>query len=240
MAPMTCRRAHDNYTGSDLIVEYYAQRASIPGTLLILEAVATSPRAAVWQNTSGIYTPDHMLRWRPIVDAVHAQESFIFYQLWIAGRAARPQAVAAGAEVVSSSDVPWNPEEATPRPLREDEIWACIEGFRQAAVNAATVSFDGVEIHGANGCLVDQFTQDTCNRRTDAWEGSIEKRARFGIELPKALVAAIGAEKVGFRIVFVLGLQTPRSDISPPRRTFLWTKVADKDQHLLHEMGAGF
>jgi NADPH2 dehydrogenase len=200
MAPMTRRRADENYEPSDLMVEYYAQRASVTGTLLISEAVATSPRASVWQNTTGLYTAEQMAKWKPVVEAVHAKGSFIFAQLWITGRAARPLAVAAGADVISSSAIPWSPESAVPRSLREEEIWACIDDFRQAAINAVAVGFDGVEIHGANGYLVDQFTQDTCNQRTDGWGGSIEKRARFGVEVAKAVVGAVGHEKVGFRI----------------------------------------
>ena len=197
---MTRRRGHDDYTASELMVDYYAQRASTPGTLLISEAIATSTRASVWQNTTGIYTDRQMEKWKPIVDAVHARGSYIFAQLWITGRAARPLAVAAGAEVVSSSNLPWSPEAAVPRALTEDEILEYIDDFRKAAINAIAVGFDGVEIHGANGYLVDQFTQDTCNKRTDAWGGSIEKRARFGIEVCKSVVGAIGADKVGFRI----------------------------------------
>ena len=200
MAPMTRRRAHDDYVASDLMVDYYAQRASMPGTLLISEAIATSTRASVWQNTSGIYNEEQRRKWKSVVEAVHAKGSYIFAQLWITGRAARSLAVAAGAEVISSSDIPWSPESAVPRPLREDEIRACIDDFRKAAINAVAVGFDGVEIHGANGYLVDQFTQDTCNKRTDGWGGSIEKRARFGIEVSKAVAGAIGADKVGFRI----------------------------------------
>ncbi|KIW81658.1 hypothetical protein Z517_04684 [Fonsecaea pedrosoi CBS 271.37] len=200
MAPMTRRRAHDDYVPSELMVDYYAQRASVPGTLLISEAVATSHRASVWQNTTGIYNDNQMSKWQTVVEAVHAKGSYIFAQLWITGRAARPAAVAAGAEVISSSDIPWSPESAVPRALEEDEIWACVNDFRQAALNAIAAGFDGVEIHGANGYLVDQFTQDTCNRRTDAWGGNIENRARFAIEVSKAVTEAVGADRVGFRI----------------------------------------
>lgn len=200
MAPMTRRRARDDYVATDLMVDYYAQRASTPGTLLISEAVATSARASVWQNTTGIYNEPQMSKWRSVVEAVHSKGSYIFAQLWMTGRAARPLAVAAGAEVFSSSAIPWSLDSAVPRPLEEEEIWACINDFRQAAVNAIAVGFDGVEIHGANGYLVDQFTQDTCNQRNDAWGGSIEKRAKFGIEVAKAVAGAIGPEKTSFRI----------------------------------------
>lgn len=200
MAPMTRRRAHDDFTASDLMVDYYAQRGSTPGTLLISEAVAVCYRAAVWPNTPGLYTQDQIARWKPVTAAVHTTGSYIFAQLWITGRAARPLAVELGAEVVSSSNLAWSEEQAVPRPLREDEILEFIENYRQAGLNAIEAGFDGVEIHGANGYLVDQFTQDVCNKRIDGWGGSIEKRARFGIMVAKAVAGAIGADRVGFRI----------------------------------------
>jgi NADPH2 dehydrogenase len=198
---MTRRRAHEGLVPSDMIADFYGQRASVPGTLLITEATAVCVKASVWPNTPGIYTDEQIEKWKPVVKAVHEKGSYIFMQLWITGRAARPLAVLQGAEVVSSSDLPWNEDSATPRPLREDEILQFIQDFRQAAINAVEkAGFDGVEIHGANGYLVDQFTQDVCNKRTDAWGGSIEKRARFGIEVAKAIVDAVGADRVGFRI----------------------------------------
>ncbi|CAK7217428.1 hypothetical protein SCUCBS95973_003148 [Sporothrix curviconia] len=200
MAPMTRRRANNDYTATDLMREYYAQRATTPGTLLISEAVAVCQRAAVWQNTPGLYTDAQVAAWQPITAAIHDKGSYVFAQLWITGRAARPAAVAAGAEVVSSSDLAWAPDEAVPRPLREDEIWQFVEDYRVAARNAIRAGFDGVEIHGANGYLVDQFLQDTCNRRTDGWGGSVERRARFGLEVARAVVREIGADRVGFRI----------------------------------------
>lgn len=196
MAPMTRRRAHDDFTASDLMVDYYAQRGSTPGTLLISEAVAVCYRAAVWPNTPGLYTQDQIASWKPVTAAVHAAGSYIFAQLWITGRAARPLAVELGAEVVSSSNLAWSEEQAVPRPLREDEILEFIENYRQAGLNAIEAGFDGVEIHGANGYLVDQFTQDVCNKRTDGWGGSIEARARFGIMVAKAVAGAIGADRV--------------------------------------------
>lgn len=141
-----------------------------------------------------------MEAWRNVTDAVHAEESFIFAQLWMCGRAARPGAIKHGAEVVSASNIPANADSLVPRPLTEEEITEYIGLFRQAGLNALEAGFDGVEIHGANGYLLDQFTQDVSNQRTDQWGGSIENRARISIAIVAELIDAIGAERVGYRI----------------------------------------
>jgi len=123
--------------------------------------------------------------------------------LWALGRTAKPEIVnkeAGGDWFASSSAVPISAGGDEPRALEEDEIWTLIGDHAQAAKNAITAGFDGVEIHGANGYLIDQFTQDVCNKRTDGWGGSIEKRSRFGLEVAKAVTEAVGAEKVGMRL----------------------------------------
>lgn len=200
MAPMTRRRAQFDHTPTDLMVEYYEQRASVPGTLIITEATSVSERSAALPNTAGLFTRAHIDAWKPITAAVHKKGSFIFAQLWICGRAARPGAVKRGAHVVSASDIPFSEGAPVPRALTEAEIFQLIDDHRAAAINAIEAGFDGVEIHGANGYLVDQFTQDVSNVRTDEWGGSIEKRARFGIEVAKAVAEAIGANRTGYRV----------------------------------------
>ncbi|KAL6249703.1 hypothetical protein RBB50_003558 [Rhinocladiella similis] len=200
MAPMTRRRALLDYTPHDMMTEYYAQRTSIAGTLLISEATSVSPRSAAMPHTPGIWTAEHIEAWKPITEAVHERQSYIFVQLWMCGRAARPGAVKRGAEVVSASTIPVSDENPTPRSLSEEEIHECISEFRQAGVNAIQAGFDGVEIHGANGYLVDQFTQSVSNVRSDQWGGSIQNRARFGIAVAQALADAIGPERVGYRV----------------------------------------
>ncbi|KIW13024.1 hypothetical protein PV08_08211 [Exophiala spinifera] len=200
MAPMTRRRALLDYTPHDMMTEYYAQRASVAGTLLISEATSVSPRSAAMPHTPGIWTAEHIAAWKAITDAVHARQSYIFVQLWMCGRAARPGAVKRGAEVVSASTVPIGAEYPTPRSLSETEIQECIGEFRQAGINAIRAGFDGVEVHGANGYLVDQFTQSVSNVRGDQWGGSVQNRARFGIAVAKALADAIGPERVGYRV----------------------------------------
>lgn len=206
MAPMTRRRATVDFVPTPLMVEYYGQRASVPGTLLITEATSVSPRSAALPNTPGVFTQEQIDAWKPVTQAVHERGSFIYMQLWMCGRAARPGAVKRGAWVVSASDVPVGapapPDNSpVPRPLTEDEIQTCIADYRQAAINAVTeAGFDGVELHGANGYLLDQFTQDVSNRRTDGWGGSVAKRSRFAVAVATAVAEAIGADRVGYRV----------------------------------------
>jgi NADPH2 dehydrogenase len=122
-------------------------------------------------------------------------------QLWHVGRAARQQALdKAGLQMVSSSNIPIDSDCPTPRPMTTGEIWQCISAFAQAAKNAIEAGFDGVELHAANGYLIDQFIQDTCNQRTDKWGGSIENRSRFCVEIVKAVVDAIGSHRTAVRL----------------------------------------
>ncbi|CAK7236360.1 hypothetical protein SBRCBS47491_009611 [Sporothrix bragantina] len=200
MAPMTRRRATLDYVPTPLMIEYYAQRAVVPGTLLITEATSVSPWSAALPNTPGLFTQEQIDAWKPVTKAVHDRGSFVYVQLWMCGRAARPGAVKRGAEVVSASDVPVGPESPVPRPLTEEEIQTCIADYRQASINAIAAGFDGVELHGANGYLLDQFTQDVTNKRTDNWGGSVAKRSRFGVAVATAVAEAIGADRVGYRV----------------------------------------
>lgn len=203
MAPLTRFRADDAHVHTHLAVEYYAQRASVPGTLLITEATFISPRASGYSNVPGIYNSAQVAAWKRVTNAVHDKGSYIYCQLWALGRAATPKIVrqeAGEMSFVSSSDVPIQAGTEAPRPLEEKEIWAFIEDYAQAARLAIEAGFDGVEIHGANGYLIDQFTQDTCNKREDAWGGSVEKRSRFGLEVAKAVVDAVGSDRTGIRL----------------------------------------
>jgi NADPH2 dehydrogenase len=201
MAPLTRYRADDSHTPLPFVAEYYAQRASVPGTLLITEATFIAPQAGGYSNVPGIYNDAQITAWKTVTEAVHAKGSFIYLQLWALGRTADPKVLKAelGASVKSSSDVPIEGG-AKPVPLTEEEIQEYIGLYAQAAKNSIAAGFDGVEIHGANGYLIDQFTQDNANRRTDKWGGSVENRARFGIEVAKAVVAAVGAERTGIRL----------------------------------------
>ncbi|KAI0000243.1 NADH:flavin oxidoreductase/NADH oxidase [Xylariaceae sp. FL0662B] len=201
MAPLTRYRSDDDWVPLPMVTEYYRQRASAPGTLLITEATLISQSAISRKNVPGIFTSAQIARWREIVDAVHAKRCFIYCQLWHLGRAGRPAVHdELGSKMMSASAVPLDEGGATPEEMTEGDIWQAVRDYATAAKNAIDAGFDGVEIHAANGYLVDQFLQDTCNKRTDAWGGSIENRARFALEVTKAVVEAIGADRTGIRL----------------------------------------
>ncbi|KAB5570123.1 hypothetical protein GE09DRAFT_696730 [Coniochaeta sp. 2T2.1] len=202
MAPLTRYRADDDRVPLPIVKEYYVQRASTPGTLLITEATLISLRAAGRLNVPGIWSDSQIARWREVVDAVHAKGCKIFCQLWHLGRGAHPEVLRAnGHRLLSSSAVAIDETREVPEEMTEPEIWETIADYATAAKDAVMeAGFDGVEIHGANGYLPDQFLQDVCNRRTDGWGGSITNRARFHLEVTKAVVEAVGADKVGMRL----------------------------------------
>lgn len=228
LAPLTRNRADDNHVPSNLAVEYYSQRASFPGTLLISEGTFPAARLGGYDNVPGIYNSEQIKGWKNVTDAVHAKGSFIFCQLWGLGRAATPEVLAKeGNRVISSGNLPM-PNGAVPQPLDEAGIEQTIEQYTQAAKNAIAAGFDGVEVHSANGYLIDQFLQDTCNNRTDRWGGSIENRARFGLEVTKRVIAAIGSERTGFRISPWGTFQGMR--MKDPRPTFKY--YVDQLSHL--------
>lgn len=207
MAPLTRFRADNDHVPLPMVEKYYVQRASYSGTLLVTEATFISPQASGYANVPGIWTPEQISAWKKIVAAVHAEGGHIFMQLWHLGRAAKPAELSKiGLDVVSASDLPITDAGnrgggARPRPLTDSEVRSTIAEYAQAARNAVEgAGFDGVEIHGANGYLVDQFIQDGSNNRTDAWGGSVEKRSRFALEVAKACVDAVGADRVGIRL----------------------------------------
>src|SRR5580692_4886113 len=169
---------------------YYAQRASTPGTLLISEGTFISPQGSGYAHVPGLWTPAQLRAWRRITAAVHARGGRIFCQLWALGRAATAKELAKkGLDVVSSSVVPIpGAGQAVPRAMTEAEILERVREYARAARGAVDeAGFDGVEIHAANGYLVDQFTQSTCNRRDDAWGGDVARRARFALEVAGAV-----------------------------------------------------
>lgn len=206
MAPLTRNRAVAGLIPGPFAAEYYAQRAS--AGLIITEATQVSPQAQGYQDTPGLYTPEQIAGWRHVTDAVHAQGGRIFVQLWHVGRVSHvdllggtapvaPSAIRAETKTfVNNSFV----DVSEPRALDADEIPAIIDSFRQAAANAILAGFDGVEVHGANGYLLDQFLRETANVRTDAYGGSIEKRARLLLEVTDAVSTQIGADRTGVRL----------------------------------------
>jgi len=202
MAPMTRFRADDFGVPLEMATEYYSQRASQEGSLLITEATCISKAAGGRSvNAPGIFTSAQIAGWKQITAAVNRKKSFIFLQLWAVGRAARQEvADASGIDVVSSSAIPIKEGDAVPRSLTEAEIESIIAAYGLAARNAMEAGFDGVEVHAANGYLIDQFLQDTCNQRTDKWGGSIENRARFCLRIVEEVVRQVGPDKTGVRL----------------------------------------
>jgi N-ethylmaleimide reductase len=208
MAPLTRMRSDPGDIPSDLMVEYYTQRAS-KGGLIISEATPVSIRGYGYAGAPGIYSDRQIAGWRRVTDAVHAKGGRIFLQLWHVGRQSHtdlqpngeapvaPSAIAAeGYAYTKQSEVPFS----MPRALALEEIPGIIEEFRAGAERALRAGFDGVEIHGANGYLPDQFLQDGTNKRTDEYGGPIENRARFLLEITQAAVSVWGAARVGVRL----------------------------------------
>lgn len=206
MAPLTRNRAAAGLVPSELAAEYYAQRAS--AGLIITEATQVSKQAQGYQDTPGLYTSEQIAGWQKVTDAVHAKGGRIFVQLWHVGRVSHVDLLGGDAPVAPSAiraatktfvnngfaDV------SEPRALELDELPGIVNDFRQAAANAIEAGFDGVEVHGANGYLLEQFAKDGANIRTDAYGGSIENRARLMLEVTAAVAEEIGAERTGIRI----------------------------------------
>ncbi|KAL2112382.1 hypothetical protein VUR80DRAFT_7737 [Thermomyces stellatus] len=200
MCPLTRYRASDDHVPLPASVDYYGQRASVPGTLLITEGTFISPQHGGYANVPGIYNADQIKAWRSITDAVHAKGSFIFCQLWALGRTADTEVAAReGIAFKSSSNIAVDARRPDPAPLTIEEIKETVQQYAQAARNAIEAGFDGVELHGANGYLIDQFLQDVCNKRTDSYGGSVENRSRFAVEVTQAVCDAVGPERTGIR-----------------------------------------
>ncbi|KAM6501828.1 hypothetical protein JOM56_001805 [Amanita muscaria] len=187
-----------------MVKEYYAQRSGVPGTFLIAEATLIHDKAGGYYNVPGIWTEEQVESWKQVTSAVHENKSFIFCQLWALGRAANTSILQEkGLPYVAPSPTqkPDTTHGILPRELTIEEIREFIQLYAQAAKNAVFgAGFDGVEIHGANGYLIDQFLQDMTNLRTDEYGGSIEKRSRFALEVVDAVVEAVGAKRLGVRL----------------------------------------
>ncbi|MBL0318132.1 MAG: alkene reductase [Alphaproteobacteria bacterium] len=206
MAPLTRSRAVHQRIPNDLMCDYYTQRAT--AGLIISEATSVCPMGVGYANTPGIWSDAQVEGWKQITDAVHAAGGRMFLQLWHVGRISDPMFLEGKIPVAPSAIQPKGhvslvrPEKAfvTPRALNIDEIPGIIEDFKTGAKNAKAAGFDGVEIHGANGYLLDQFLQDSTNHRTDAYGGSIENRARLMLEVTDAVIAVWGSDRVGMHL----------------------------------------
>jgi len=208
MAPLTRMRAETGAIPGELMAEYYAQRAS-KGGLIIGEATITAPNGNGYLGAPGLYQDSQIAGWKKVTDAVHAKGGLIFLQLYHAGRQSNSQLQPDGGQPVAPSAVEHGGVAYTesgwvantpPRALEVEEIADIVEAFRSAAERGLAAGFDGVELHGANGYLVDQFLQDNSNKRTDAYGGSIENRTRFLLEVTDALISVWGAERVAVRL----------------------------------------
>jgi N-ethylmaleimide reductase len=221
MAPMTRSRAGEGDVVQAFTAEYYAQRAS--AGLIISEGTFISPQGKGYALTPGIFTDDQVAAWTVVTDAVHAEGGKIFAQLWHVGRISHPSLQPDGALPVAPSAVKPAGQTftaegfvpfVTPRALETGEIPGIVDQFRHATVAARRAGFDGVEIHGANGYLIEQFLKDGGNQRTDEYGGSIENRARFAIEVAKAVASAWSPDRVGIRIS-PAGISNDLSDSDP-------------------------
>jgi N-ethylmaleimide reductase len=207
MAPMTRNRATEGEVPSAIAATYYEQRAS--AGLIVTEGSQVSAQGVGYPATPGIHTDAQVEGWKRVTEAVHAKGGRIFLQLWHVGRASHSSMQPGGALPVAPSPVPMEgqyrsrsgpvPYEA-PRELTLEEIPGVVEQFREGAKRALAAGFDGVEIHGANGYLIDQFLRDGTNQRTDVYGGPVENRARFLLEIVDAVVGVWGADRVGVRL----------------------------------------
>jgi N-ethylmaleimide reductase len=207
MCPLTRNRATGNIPNA-LMAEYYAQRASVG--LIITEGTSPSPNGLGYPRIPGIFSPAQVAAWKTVTDAVHARGAKMFMQFMHCGRIAHPLNLPAGAHVLAPSAVAAAGEMYTdaeglkphpvPQAMTEADIKSTIAEYAQAAKNAVAAGFDGIELHSANGYLLEQFIRPNSNQRTDRYGGSIENRARFVLEVADAVIAAIGKDKVGIRL----------------------------------------
>jgi N-ethylmaleimide reductase len=206
LAPMTRSRALEGNVANPLAATYYVQRAS--AGLMVTEGTQVSPQGVGYIRTPGIHSPEQVAGWKRITDAVHRVGGTIFAQLWHVGRVSHPD-FHGGALPVAPSALPVEGEAftsngkvkiPTPRALETGEIRGIVAQFRKGAENAKAAGFDGVELHGANGYLLDQFLRDGANQRTDAYGGSLTNRARLPLEVAEAVTEVFGASRVGYKL----------------------------------------
>jgi N-ethylmaleimide reductase len=208
MAPMTRSRAVEGNTANQLMAEYYAQRAG--AGLIVTEGTSPSPNGTGYPRIPGIWSKRQVVGWQNVTSAVHAKGGAIFVQLMHTGRVGHPLNLPPGAEILGPSAIAAEGTVRTdaqgpqpypvPRAMSEAEVWAAVDEYTQAARHAVAAGFDGVELHGANGYLLEQFLSPHANQRDDAWGGSVDKRIGFVVEVAKQVTAAVGADRVGIRL----------------------------------------
>jgi len=247
MAPLTRCRADAEHVPTPLMAEHYAQRAS--AGLIIAEAtMAMEGNSAFWMEP-GIYSQAQVAGWRQVTDAVHAAGGRIFLQIWHGGRACHPL-LNNGAQPVAPSPLAITGDEVNtpegkqpyvvPRALRDDELPGIVEGFRRAAENAKAAGFDGVEVHGANGYLLDQFLRDGSNQREGAYGGALENRARLLLEVIEAVSGVWGSDRVGLRISPLNSFNDMADSDPVGLATWLADRLNDCNLAYLHLMRSDF
>ncbi|MEF2070956.1 alkene reductase [Consotaella aegiceratis] len=231
MAPLTRSRATDDGVTKAMHVEYYRQRAG--AGLIIAEATNISPEARGYAWTPGIYSQAQVEGWKPVTDAVHEEGGKIFLQLWHVGRISHPDLQPGGILPVAPSAIKPNAQAftnegmkdiPTPRALDASELPRVIEDYVKASENAKAAGFDGVEVHSANGYLLNQFLCDKTNKRDDEFGGSIENRMRFPLQVVDAVTGVWGAERTGIRISPV----SPANDIADSNPAAVFTAYTDE------------
>ncbi len=241
MAPLTRSRADDGDVPSDLAVTYYTQRAT--AGLIISEASQISAQGKGYPKTPGIYSAAQVAGWKRVTDSVHAAGGRIFLQLWHVGRISHPSAQASGELPVAPSAIkpdgkiytPTGEQEfVTPRALEASELPGIIQDYAAAAQNAKDAGFDGVEVHGANGYLLDQFLRDSTNHRTDGCGGSVENRARLLLEATEAVIKVWGADRVGVRLSPYSGFNDIQDSTPVETFTYVAKKLRDLGIVYLH------
>ncbi|KAL2207309.1 FMN-linked oxidoreductase [Sarocladium strictum] len=202
MCPMTrCRIMGDHVPQTQVVKEYYKQRACVPGTLIVSEGILASKQMAGGFPSPGIWSQEQISAWKEITEEVHRQGCFIVAQLFGFGRAASEEGCRQeGFDLVGPSAIPIDPNHPTPRAMTLAEIEQTVADFAQASRNAIEAGFDGVECHGANGYLLNQFLQEVSNQRDDQYGGSIENRSRLIVEVLEVMIEAVGADRVGLRL----------------------------------------
>jgi N-ethylmaleimide reductase len=245
MAPLTRCRADADHNPTPLMAEYYAQRAS--AGLIIAEATMVLEGNSSFWMEPGIYSAAQVKGWKQVTDAVHARGGQMVLQLWHGGRACHPL-LNGGIQPVAPSALPILGDEVhtpegkkpyvTPRELRDDELPGIVAGFQKAAENAKAAGFDGIEIHGANGYLLDEFLRDGANHRTGAYGGPLENRARLMLEVLDAVISVWGADRVGLRISPLNSYNSMRDSDPVALTTYIAQQCSARRMAYLHVMRA--
>ncbi len=246
MAPLTRSRADQNHVPNEMMADYYAQRAS--AGLIIAEATMVMKGNSAFIAEPGIYSQEQIVGWKKVTDAIHKVGGKIFLQLWHGGRACHPN-LNASQETVAPSAIAIDGEIHTPQgkvahvvpcALKDEEIPGIISGFTTAAKNAKQAGFDGVEVHGANGYLLDQFLRDSANKRSGPYGGSLQNRARLLLEVTDAVVGVWGADRVGVRLS-PLNSYNSMKDSDPQELTFyVAQQLSQRKIAYLHLMRGDF